>query len=116
VRGRWPAEACALLVLMTLSGCVSAERYDATVRDTQEAHRQYDTARHRTAELAAENRRLQMRVLELEAAIRDAHEQLERVEREYRDMKEEALRFKGQTDQTTDPAPSGDTSLAVHRP
>ena len=109
-------EACALLVLMTISGCVSAEQYGATVRETQEAYQQYDSARHRTTELAAENHRLQMRVLELEAAIRDAHEQLQRVEREYRDMKEQSLRFKSQTDQTTDPAPWRDMTLAVHRP
>ncbi len=82
------------LALPMAAGCVSMDEYRAAQRWAEQLTAQLQAEQHRSQELETRVRELQDKIRDLETVAQAAREEAARREREYKDIRDELLRFK----------------------
>ncbi|MEW6248664.1 MAG: hypothetical protein AB1555_18420 [Nitrospirota bacterium] len=83
-----------MLALPMATGCVSADEYRAAKRWAEQLAAQLQAEQRRAQDLETRVRELSDKVRDLETVAQAAREEAARREREYKDIRDELLRFK----------------------
>lgn len=86
-------------VVWLLPGCVSNSTYELAKRDAENARLLYQNEQHRTQELATANKQIKAQVEALQVALEDAQKKFERVDRDWRETRDELLKLKIEREQ-----------------
>jgi hypothetical protein len=77
-----------------VTGCVSSDTYQLAKKDAENARSVLQNEQRHAQEISEANKRMKMQIEELQANLREMKENLVRTEREWRDTRDELLRIK----------------------
>ncbi|MGH7207586.1 MAG: hypothetical protein ACREI2_15415 [Nitrospiraceae bacterium] len=88
-----------ILAIPVTVGCVSIDDYRAAKREAERLQTQLQTEQQRSQDLETRMRQLGDKNRDLEGAVRTAREEADRQEREYKEVRDELLKFKIEQEQ-----------------
>lgn len=99
----WRARLAMVTVLGMVSwaqaGCVFSSSYELAKKDTENAKLLYEGELRRSQDLAAANKRMKLQIEDLETGFRTAREKADRIEKEYREVRDDQLKLKIEKEQ-----------------
>jgi hypothetical protein len=84
------------MLAAALTGCVSTSRYEEMRKGADELQKSYQAEHKRTVQLVDENWQQKEKIAQLEASLQREHAELARLESEWKEMRDNVLKFKVQ--------------------
>ena len=81
------------------AGCVFGSSYELAKKDAENAKLLYEGELRRSQDLAAANKRMKLQIEDLETGFRTAREKADRIEKEYREVRDDQLKLKIEKEQ-----------------
>jgi hypothetical protein len=81
------------------SGCVFGSSYELAKKDAENAKLLYESELRRSQDLAAANKRMKLQIEDLETGFRAAREKADRLEKEFREVRDDLLKLKIEREQ-----------------
>lgn len=99
----WRARLAIVTVLGMVSwaqtGCVFGSSYELARKDAENAKLLYESELRRAQDLAAANKRMKLQIDDLETGFRTAREKADRLEKEYREVRDDLIKLKIEKEQ-----------------
>jgi septal ring factor EnvC (AmiA/AmiB activator) len=77
-----------------LTACVSSGTYEQVKTEAEDLNKRYQAERARSSDLATQNKQQKQKIDQLEASLHGWREELARTEKEWKEMRDNLLKFK----------------------